>query len=426
MKKMFAFFVTGTLALGLCLPMLGRTEGVKAEAASGTGYTSAEDVVYVKNDNCIANWGVRDETCGFLSTYAENFYTGSYAFDQMSLNAGGSSSSTAPSSALYKSLQSMMESKHTYVTSYDATRYKFCYTDCVQSNYSNISSFYSGEVLSGTWDGGKTWNREHTWPNSKGDLAGNGENDIMMLRPASVSENSSRGNKAYGKSSGYYDPNGEGESVRGDCARIILYQYVRWGCINTGSSYNSQDIFGTNGVIESLNILLDWMEEDPVDTWEMGRNDAVQSITGTRNVFVDYPEYAWLLFGRALPKNMSTPSGEASDGETDTPSDEDENNGGTTETPTEEEESECDHEYGKWYIIARPTLTEEGERTAFCQKCGKELTETIPMLTEEEDSTADDSEVKKEGCAATLGFASLGGLALSAVCLCVRKRRLRG
>jgi hypothetical protein len=53
------------------------------------------------------------------------------------------------------------------------------------------------------------------------------------------------------------------------------------------------------------------MEQDPVDTWEMGRNDAVQSITGTRNVFVDYPEYAWLLFGEECPKDLVTPSREA-------------------------------------------------------------------------------------------------------------------
>ena len=43
----------------------------------------------------------------------------------------------------------------------------------------------------------------------------------------------------------------------------------------------------------------------------MGRNDAVQSITGTRNVFVDYPEYAYLLFGREVPESLVTPSGEA-------------------------------------------------------------------------------------------------------------------
>jgi hypothetical protein len=68
-------------------------------------------------------------------------------------------------------------------------------------------------------------------------------------------------------------------------------------------------MWGSSGVMENLDILLKWMEEDPVDTWEMGRNDAVQSITGVRNVFVDYPEFAWLLFGREIPSDLVTPSG---------------------------------------------------------------------------------------------------------------------
>ena len=115
----------------------------------------------------------------------------------------------------------------------------------------------------------------------------------MMIRPTASSENFGRGNKAYGKSSSYYNPNNESGGkydLRGDVARIILYQYVRWNCTNTGSKYNPNGIYGTNGVIESRAVLLEWMEADPVDTWELGRNDSVESITGTRNVFVDYPE----------------------------------------------------------------------------------------------------------------------------------------
>ncbi len=284
----------------------------KADAAgllkgTPTGYTKASDVNYKKTGKYVHNWGARDEDCTFLTSYAEGFYTGSYTFDQLSAKAGGSSQSNAPQSALYSSLKQMMSSKHTHITSYGETRYQYCYTDCVNNNSSYISSFYSAKQVSGTWDGGATWNREHTWPNSKGDASGEGENDIMMLRPASVSENSSRGNKAYGEGSGYYDPNGEGQNVRGDCARIMLFVYTRWG--NTGR------MWGSSGVIQNLDVLLRWMEEDPVDTWEMGRNDATQSITGTRNVFVDYPEYAWLLFGRDIPEDMCTPSGIASNGE---------------------------------------------------------------------------------------------------------------
>jgi len=124
-----------------------------------------------------------------------------------------------------------------------------------------------------------------------------------MLRPENPNANSSRGNKAFGLSSGYYVPE---EYVRGDIARTLLYGYVRWG--------NTSYMWGTGGVIENSTILLQWMLDDPVDTWELGRNDAVESITGVRNVFVDYPEYAYLLFGVAVPEDMQTPSGLAKNG----------------------------------------------------------------------------------------------------------------
>ena len=261
-----------------------------------TGYTRAEDVNYITREGYVVNWGARGEDCVFLSKYAVAYYTGSYTFEKLSQNSGGSTQSNAPYSALYSALAAMMKSKHSHITNYGETRYIYRYTDCLKNDYDHISSFYSGIQLSGNWDSGNTWNREHTWPNSKG-LGGSDENDIMMLRPTSVKENSSRGNTAYGQSGGYYDP---GVAVRGDCARIVLYTYVRWG--NTGK------MWGTGGVMENMETLLRWMEEDPVDTWEMGRNDAVQSITGVRNVFVDYPEFAFLLFGRDVPENMSTPS----------------------------------------------------------------------------------------------------------------------
>ena len=281
------------VATSLLVPMQAFAAKITTTA---TGYTSADDVKYVTSGKYIANWGARGETATFLSKYAQAFYTGNYTFANLSNASGGTSQSNASNSTLYNQLKELMTSKHTHQTSYGETRDQYKYTDCVGSNYNKISSFYSGKELNGAWDSGSTWNREHTWPNSKG-LGGNDENDIMMLRPTSVSENSSRGNTAYGESGSYYDP---GESTRGDCARIVLYVYTRWG--NTGR------MWGTSGVMESMDVLLKWMEQDPVDTWEMGRNDAVQAITGTRNVFVDYPEYAFQLFGKSVPNNYPTPS----------------------------------------------------------------------------------------------------------------------
>ena len=256
------------------------------------------------------NQGQRGTVATSLSESSEDFYAAwGTTYEILSALPGSSTLSSVPNSALYKELKSMMIAQHDYETSYAETRDLYQYTDC-QNGGGKISSFYSGKEVGPGWDGGSTWNREHTWPNSKG-LGGNDENDIMMLRPTSSSENSSRGNKAYGKSSGYYNPNSESDGkydLRGDVSRIFLYVYTRWGIVNGNGEYTT---WGSSGVMESKDVLLEWIAADPVDTWELSRNDVVQSITGTRNVFVDYPELAFLLFGEDIPTDMTTPSGKA-------------------------------------------------------------------------------------------------------------------
>jgi len=262
----------------------------------------------------VYNWGERGEEVTEFSNYATAWYAKyNTSYEELSALSGASSTSSVPNSALYAALQSLMKNAHSYENSYEACKTLAAYTDC-QNGGGKISTFYAGNPVGPTWDG--SWNREHTWPNSKG-LNGNDENDIMMIRPDQTSTNSSRGNKAYGKSSGFYHPNEVSDTdnnydnivngeydLRGDCARIFLYVYVRWGNVNGNGEYAT---WGSNGVIESKEVLLEWMEADPVDTWELGRNDAVQSITGTRNVFVDYPELAFDLFNEPVP-DMDTPS----------------------------------------------------------------------------------------------------------------------
>lgn len=302
MKNLLKHISAGLLALLIALSVLPVSITAAPSSSkiitSPTGYTSASDVVYVKNDNIIANWGARGEDCVFLSTYASDYYTGQYSFATLSALTGGSSQSNASSSVLFSELQELMKSSHTFYTYYDGNknvRKYYMYTDCISSDTSKVALFYRGGLETSSWNGGNIWNQEHMWPQSK--LNSNEQiGDIMHLRPSTPSENSSRGNDSYGIGPNYYDP---GVSVRGDCARIALYMYVRWGKTN---------MWETSGVIQNVDVLLDWMEEDPVDTWEMGRNDAVQSITGTRNVFVDYPEFAWLLFGQDVPEGITTPS----------------------------------------------------------------------------------------------------------------------
>ena len=334
-----------------------------------TGYASANDVEYAyhtvgTNESVIANWGARGENCVFLSTYAQNFYKGTNAYTQLSAIKGSKGETDAHTSALFSSLQTLMTTPHTFYTYYDGSknvRDYYEYTDCVRNDTTQVSLLYRGGLKTSEWNQGKTWNQEHMWPQSK--LKTDKQiGDIMHLRPTNPSENSTRGNRAYGNitrgdsNEGFYNP---GESVRGDCARTMLYMYVRWGL--------SSKMWGEYGVMEDMQTLLTWIAEDPVDTWEMGRNDAVQSITGTRNVFVDYPEYAWLLLGQPLPTNLVTPSSSAKSG--------------TTETPKDETE-ECMHDFSDWYTLRAPTETEAGRKTRSCYECGKTETETIPALSD--------------------------------------------
>ena len=276
--------------------------------ASAKEPTSASEVNYRKNGKYVYNWGTRDTTATFLTTYAQSYYTGSYSYTLLSSKSGSTSTSASAiySSPLGTAIHTMLEAKQTSTTSYNGTKELYRYTDC-EENQDKISSYYSAVAIGPGWGEGGSWNREHTWPNSKG-LNGADENDIMMLRPTATSENSSRGNDAYGEGSGYYNPNQHGQNLHGDVARLMLQHLMRWG--------NTSKFYGSGGVMESRAVLLKWLKEDPVDTWEMGRNDAVQSITGVRNVFVDYPELAFRLLGEDVPANYPTPS-----------------NGGSGETP---------------------------------------------------------------------------------------------
>ena len=285
--------------------------GLNIVSAASVNY--AYDNVYdvkdsstVLYENVIKNWGKRGTAATYLSPNAEAFYTNNgTSYADLSALSGAATAADVPASALFASLQELMERNHT-PNSENASKAPYHLTDCQENDSTAISAFYSGDIVGPLWDSGKTWNREHVWPQSK-QLSTESNNDIMSMRPASAANNSSRGNTPYGTSADYYDPNQESNgtyNVRGDVARTILYTYVRWG--------NSETvIWGTTGVFESAELLLDWMEEDPVDTWELGRNDSVETITGTRNVFVDYPELAFVLFGEEIPSTMTTPSGEA-------------------------------------------------------------------------------------------------------------------
>jgi endonuclease I len=46
-----------------------------------------------------------------------------------------------------------------------------------------------------------------------------------------------------------------------------------------------------------LSTLIEWHENDPVDDFEMNRNNVIESIQGNRNPFIDHPEFVNKIWG---------------------------------------------------------------------------------------------------------------------------------
>lgn len=281
--------------------------------------TAAEPVLQ-HNYSKDANSGIRHEVCTTLAgTTTDTYYTGDYTFEALSELSGD---------ALLQSLRTLMKTTHHTQTSYDQCRDLSVKTDCENADGVTINLMYSsyisnrGEYINDT---SKGWNREHVWPKSLGGFNTTGAGaDLHHIRPTDSSLNGTRGNDKYGyatgnikemygtvvtggahggkKGGGYMEPL---DNTKGDVARICLYVYVRYG----GELSKCSSI--TN-VFQSVDVLLEWCALDPVDTWEMGRNEVVYNIQGNRNVFIDYPELAWQLFGKEMPEEMATPSGSLS------------------------------------------------------------------------------------------------------------------
>ena len=196
---------------------------------------------------------------------------------------------------------------------YGDLRYAYVDVDRDLNRSGYIIGYYDGKQLDGDWGSG--WNREHTWPQSKGAKKETTMgHDMQSVRPTNTSVNSSRGNTAYGEGSSYYDPDDEISinnsaykkinlgTYRGDAARVILYDYLVYGEAggNKNSLYNGNaqllSKLGTSGVFESIQILLKWHMQDPPSLTEMVRNDGAQDYQGNRNPIIDFPELAIEVF----------------------------------------------------------------------------------------------------------------------------------
>lgn len=157
------------------------------------------------------------------------------------------------------------------------------------------------------------WNREHIFAQSLGDpdlgQIGPGA-DAQMLRSSDVQRNSLRGNRKFAIGSGTSATVGlnwyPGDEWKGDCARIIMYMYLRYGtqCLPTYVFTGSPVANDAN----MLDLLLQWNAEDPVSQYEDNRNTYLGSTTttyrqGNRNPFIDNPYLATVIWGGPAAQN---------------------------------------------------------------------------------------------------------------------------
>ena len=179
---------------------------------------------------------------------------------------------------------------------YGDARYMLDDTDKDPNQSANVILVYLGTSVSGIWDSGNTWNREHVWPQSfLGESADNSivnaASDLHNLKPSDPSENSSRSNKYFGNMTNAitYEPRDE---VKGDIARILFYMDIMYTKLSLISA-NEGNVYQMG----NLDVLIEWHEMDPVDDFEVYRNQKIESFQGNRNPFIDHPEFVDKIYG---------------------------------------------------------------------------------------------------------------------------------
>ena len=228
------------------------------------------------------------------------------------------------------------------------------------NNTANIIDVYKNASYTKIPGGTGAYNREHTWPKSYGFPNDNSDNypytDCHMLFLSDSGYNSSRSNKPYrtchagcsenptdfndgrGGGSGVYPGNSnwtEGsftqgtwetwDGRKGDVARAVLYMDIRYeGGVHGSTGSPEPDLVLTDveslidasntGSNESvaymgmLSVLLQWHQQDPVDSREVWRNEVVYTYQGNRNPFIDHPEWVECLYDNVCTGDTTPPA----------------------------------------------------------------------------------------------------------------------
>ena len=166
------------------------------------------------------------------------------------------------------------------------------------------------------------WNKEHIWAKSNGFSSATGceaYSDLHHLRASDWKCNNTRSNDPFNnvthsdsnrsydwtqsRKTDNYSANGcfePRDADKGDVARALFYMATRY--YNGNGSNGTHLSLGTgteksNGCWGYLDTLLAWHEADPVDEFEIHRNDLIYTeFQHNRNPYIDHPEYARAVF----------------------------------------------------------------------------------------------------------------------------------
>ena len=275
----------------------------------GGGTPSFSEPPSSSNSSSGAEAGIEEEYLSLGST-ARNYYR------KVDLSLGGS--------ALKSSFAATISSPS--VVSYDNLMDVYAVSDLdpdgyVYDIYSDISKHRPSEGWSGNnKKEGDGLNREHVIPKSYFGSKSPMYSDAFSVVPSDGYSNGRRSNYPYGEVDAptYETSNGSklganvypgysgtvfevGDEWKGDIARIHFYFVTCYEDKMGTSGWQDYPLFDYSSPLGlsgwATDMFLEWAREDPVSERERERNDAVFSIQGNRNPYVDFPSLSETIFG---------------------------------------------------------------------------------------------------------------------------------
>lgn len=160
---------------------------------------------------------------------------------------------------------------------------------------------------------GDCYNREHSVPQDWFNGGSPMYSDLFHIYPTDGFVNGQRSNLPYGEvgSASYTSTNGSkkgsntypgfsgtvfepADNYKGDIARTYFYMATRY--MNVMTTWSGDNFTGNTLSNWTLDMMIDWHENDPVSQKEIDRNNAIYSIQGNRNPYIDNPDWVQRVF----------------------------------------------------------------------------------------------------------------------------------